>query len=69
MENITSLFNTPRGRTPRTATETMKALELNAVPDRIDIVATYLARLVRRGQFRRIQKEGKWFFCKIPSSE
>lgn len=69
MENLESLFDTPWGRTPRSLVEVMKALEVNAVPDNVSTVAVYLRRLVRRGKLRRIEKEGKWSYFKIPSEE
>lgn len=65
-DNLESLFNTPWGRTPRSLAETMKALEVNAVPDRASSVTTYLNRLVQRGKLRRIEKEGKWAYIKLP---
>lgn len=66
MENLESLFNTPWGRTPRSLAEVMKALEVNAVPDNPSIINTYLTRLVQRGKLRRIEKEGKWAYLKLP---
>jgi len=66
MENLESLFNTPWGRTPRSLAEVMKALEVNAVPDRVEIINTYLKRLIQRGKLRRIEKEGKWAYLKLP---
>jgi hypothetical protein len=44
----------------------MKALEVNAAFDRIESVNVYLVRLVKRGTVRRIQKEGKWAYFKVP---
>jgi DNA-binding transcriptional ArsR family regulator len=66
IENIEALFNTPWGRTPRTVAEVVKALEVNAVPDRVSSVNVYLTRLVQRGVLRRIEKEGKWAYFKLP---
>lgn len=66
MDNLESLFNTPWGRTPRSVAEVIKALEVNAVPDRANSVAIYLNRLVQRGKLRRIEKEGKWAYIKLP---
>jgi hypothetical protein len=66
MENLESLFNTPWGKTPRSVAEVVKALEVNAVPDRASSVNIYLTRLVQRGILRRIEKEGKWAYFKLP---
>ena len=66
-KNIQSLFGTPWGKTPRTAAEVARALEVNAVPDRIDAVSTYLRRLVKSGILRRIEKEGKWAYFALPT--
>jgi hypothetical protein len=66
MENLESLFNTPWGRTPRSVAEVIKALEVNAVPDRASSVNIYLTRLVQRGILRRIEKEGKWAYFRLP---
>ena len=66
MENLESLFGTPWGRIPRSVAEVMKALEINAVPDRASSVNIYLTRLVQRGMLRRIEKEGKWAYFKLP---
>ncbi|MEM3700677.1 MAG: hypothetical protein QXL57_07430 [Candidatus Bathyarchaeia archaeon] len=66
MENLEALFSTPWGRTPRTVAEVVKALEVNAVPDSVPAVNVYLTRLVQRGVLRRIQKEGKWAYFKLP---
>lgn len=66
MENVEALFSTPWGRGPRTVAEVVKALEVNAVPDSVPAVNVYLTRLVQRGVLRRIQKEGKWAYFKLP---
>jgi len=66
MENLESLFNTPWGKTPRSVAEVIKALEVNAVPDRASSVNIYLTRLVQRGILRRIEKEGKWAYFRLP---
>jgi len=66
IENIQALFNTPWGRTPRTLAEVIKALEINAVPDTPPAVSRDLARLVRRGVLKRIVKEGKYAYYKLP---
>ena len=66
-KNIESLFGTSWGKTPRTAAEVARALEVNAIPDRIEAVYTYLRRLVKRGVLRRIEKEGKWAYFGIPA--
>jgi len=66
MENLEALFDTPWGRTPRIVAEVLKALEVNAVPDRVSSVNVYLTRLVQRGKLRRIEKEGKWVYFKLP---
>ena len=67
IDNLTLLFGTPWGRTPRSLAEVAKALEVNAVPDRIETISTTLIRLVKRGSLRRIQKEGKWVYFHIPA--
>lgn len=69
MENIRRLFSTPWGVTPRTLAEVAKALEVNAVPDSPSSISTCLRRLVRRGVLRRIKKEGRWAYFKVPSRE
>lgn len=66
IDSLESLFGTPWGRTPRTVAEVMKALEVNAVFDRVSSVNVYLTRLVQRGKLRRIEKEGKWVYFKVP---
>lgn len=66
IDSLESLFNTPWGRTPRTVAEVMKALEVNAIFDRVSSVNVYLTRLVQRGKLRRIEKEGKWVYFKVP---
>lgn len=66
IDNLAAIFNTPWGRTPRSLAEIMKALEVNAVFDRIASVNVYLVRLVQRGVLRRIEKEGKWVYFKVP---
>jgi len=68
-ENIQSLFNTTWGKTPRAAEEVEKALEVNAVPDSSSNVRVYLMRLVKRGILRRIEKDGRWWYYKVPASE
>ena len=65
-ENLMSLFDTPWGRTPRTLAEIMKALEVNAVPDKVTSVNVYLRRLIQRGLLRRIEKEGKYVYFRLP---
>lgn len=66
IDNLESLFNTPWGRTPRILAEIMKALEVNAVPDKMSSVNVYLTKLIQRGKLRRIEKEGKWAYFKLP---
>ena len=65
-ENLTLLFDTPWGRTPRTLAEIMKALEVNAVPDKVSSVNVYLRRLVQKGALRRLEKEGKYVYFRLP---
>lgn len=67
-ENIVSLFQTPWGRQPRTLAEVIKALETNAVPDTPEKVSVYLARLVKKGFLRRIEKDGKWAYFHVAES-
>lgn len=64
--NIQSLFETDWGRSPRSLAEVTKALEINAVPDRAASINTYLRRLVQKGVLRRIQREGRYHYIKIP---
>jgi hypothetical protein len=64
--NLESLFNTPWGRTPRILAEVIKALEVNAVPDRPAAISRDLARLVQRGILRRIEKGGKYAYFRLP---
>ena len=66
IDNLESLFSTPWGRTPRTLAEIMKALEVNAVPDKMSSVNVYLTKLIQRGTLRRIEREGKWAYFKLP---
>ena len=66
MENLETLFSTPWGKTPRPIAEVMKALEVNAAPDQWSSVAVYMTRLVQKGVLRRIEKDGKWAYFKIP---
>jgi hypothetical protein len=66
IDNLESLFSTPWGRTPRTLAEIMKALEVNAIPDKMSSVNVYLTLLIQRGKLRRIEKEGKWAYFKLP---
>ncbi len=66
IENIETLFNTPWGRTPRSLAEIMKALEVNAIPDRVESVNVYLVRLVKRGILRRIEKDKKYQYFRLP---
>lgn len=65
-ENITLLFNTEWGRTPRSSAEVARALEMNAVPDQAGAVSVYLRRLTQRGVLRRIQREGRYHYIVIP---
>lgn len=67
IENLALLFGTPWGRTPRSLAEAARALEVNAVPDRIVIISNNLIRLVKRGSLRRILKDGKWVYFSIPA--
>jgi DNA-binding ferritin-like protein len=66
IDNLESLFSTPWGRTPRTLAEIMKALEVNTVPDKMSSVNVYLTKLIQRGKLRRVEKEGKWAYFKLP---
>jgi hypothetical protein len=65
-ENLVALFSTPWGKTPRHVAEVMKALEVNAAPDQWSSVSVYLTRLVQQATLRRITKDGKWAYFKIP---
>lgn len=67
-ENIVSIFQTPWGRQPRTLAEVIKALETNAVPDTPEKVSVYLARFVKKGFLRRIEKDGKWAYFHVAES-
>jgi hypothetical protein len=68
MENLQSLFSTSWGQTPRSLSDVTKALEINGVPDSPSNVTVYLKRLVARGFLRRILREGKYYYYKIPES-
>jgi len=67
-ENLINIFQTPWGRQPRTLAEVIKALETNAVPDTPEKVSVYLARLVKKGFLRRIEKDGKWAYFHVAES-
>ena len=67
-ENIRSLFGTPWGRTPRGVSDVMSALENNAIPDRIESVNMALLREVKRGFLRRLKRDGKWVYYKVPET-
>jgi hypothetical protein len=66
IDNLEAIFSTPWGRTPRGLAEIMKALEVNTAFDKVSSVNVYLTRLVHRGVLRRIEKEGKWAYFKVP---
>jgi hypothetical protein len=66
IDNLAALFDTPWGKTPRALAEIMKALEVNAIPDKVSSVNVYLTRLVQRGKLRRLEKEGKYVYFKLP---
>jgi len=68
-ENIRLLFNTDWGKKPRSLAEVMKALEINAVPDKAPSVSIALQRSVKAGILRRIEKEGVYQYYKLPSAE
>jgi hypothetical protein len=65
--NIEQLFETTWGRTPRLASEVMKALEVNSAPDTPEKVRVYLGRLFSSGKLRRLEKEGKYAYFRPPS--
>jgi hypothetical protein len=65
-ENLVLLFDTPWGRTPRSLAEIIKALEVNAVSDKMTSVNSYVRRLVQKGTLRRLEKEGKYVYFKLP---
>jgi len=64
--NLQALFSTAWGQTPRSLSEVSKALEVNGVPDSPSNVTVYLKRLVAKGFLRRILKEGKYYYYRIP---
>jgi len=66
IDNLEAIFSTPWGRTPRILAEIMRALEVNTAFDKVSSVNVYLARLVHRGVLRRVEKEGKWAYFKVP---
>ncbi len=66
ISNIQSLFDTDWGRTPRSSAEVARALEINAVPDSAGAIGVYLRRLVQRGVLRRIEREGRYHYIRIP---
>jgi predicted transcriptional regulator of viral defense system len=65
--NIERLFETAWGRSPRSASEVAKALEMNAASDTPTNVRVYLGRLVSSGKLRRIEREGKYAYFRLPS--
>ena len=65
-DNILALFSTSWGRKPRTLDEVSKALEVNGVPITKESISVYLLNLIRRGVLRRLSKEGKYAYYKIP---
>ncbi|MEM2910270.1 MAG: hypothetical protein QXO01_04305 [Nitrososphaerota archaeon] len=67
-DNIISLFQTSWGRQPHTLAEVIRALEMNAVPDTPEKTSVYLARLVKKGFLKRIEKDGKWAYFHVASS-
>lgn len=67
-DNLQALFNTAWGQTPRSLAEVSKALEVNGVPDSPSNVTVYLKRLVAKGFLRRILKNGKYYYYKIPEA-
>ena len=67
VENIKQLFETTWGRTPRSASEVTKALEVNAALDPQENVAVYLRRLANSGKLSLFEKEGKIKYVRPPS--
>lgn len=67
VENIKQLFETTWGRTPRSASEVTKALEVNAALDPQENVAVYLRRLANSGKLSLFEKEGKFRYARPPS--
>jgi len=65
--NIQSLFDTTWGKLPKTIDQINNALEYNAVPDAAASIGRDLGRLVKRGVLRRIKRDGKWAYFRIPS--
>lgn len=63
-ESISLLFDTPWGKTPRTLGEVVKALEINAVYDQVQIISNSLIRAVKKGILRRIPRDGQWVYVK-----
>jgi len=65
--NLQSLFDTTWGKLPKTLDQITNALEYNAVPDAAGSIGRDLGRLVKRGVLRRIKRDGKWAYFRIPS--
>lgn len=68
-DNVEKLFATTWGKTPRSVSDTLKALEVNAVYTEYAQTATALRRLVTQGILRRVKRNGKWVYYTIPGRE
>jgi len=66
-DNIRALFATPWGKVPKGMEEVTKALEVNAVPASPSLIGMSLIGLVKKGELRRVKKEGKWIYYRTPS--
>jgi hypothetical protein len=65
-DNVQALFSTTWGRSPRSSSDVSTALSVNGVPESDAQIGVALLRLVKSGQLRRIQKDSKWHYYKIP---
>jgi hypothetical protein len=68
-DNVEKLFNTTWGKTPRSVSDTLKALEVNAIYTEYAQTSNALRRLVQQGVLRRIKREGRWMYYSIPGRE
>jgi hypothetical protein len=65
-DNLKALFETDWAKQGRTNAELTRALEVNAVPDKPNIVSKYLSRLVKANIVRRIKKDKVYHFYPLP---
>jgi len=66
IDNIRSLFQMSWGREPRNVDQVSAALSANGVPESDAQIGVALLRLVKSGMLRRIKKNLKWHYYRIP---